>query len=108
MWFLKLIVFADAVLDACLTAGVTICISKLSGMIHPYYLYILFSIMSLVIMIKYLSPSHRMRSLAEGNDDDATVADLASLVVDIICCLVLAINAAILLYQLFNHFYMAA
>ena len=57
MWFLKLIVYVDAVLDACLTAGVTICISKLSGMIHPYYLYILISIMSLVIMIKYLSPS---------------------------------------------------
>ena len=79
MWFLKLIVYVDAVLDACLTAGVTICISKLSGMIHPYYLYILFSIMSLVIMIKYLSPSHRIRSLADGNDD-ATAADLASLV----------------------------
>lgn len=107
MWFLKLIVFADAVLDACLTAGVMICISKLSGMIHPYYLYILMSMMSLVIMIKYLSPSHRMRSLADG-DDDATAADWASLVVDIICCLVLAINAAILLYQLFNHLYMHA
>ena len=79
MWFLKLIVFADAVLDACLTAGVMICISKLSGMIHPYYLYILLSIISLVIMIKYLSPSHRIRSLADGNDD-ATAADLASLV----------------------------
>lgn len=107
MWFIKVIVFADAVLDACLTAGVTICISKLSGMVHPYYLYILLSIISLVIMIKYLSPSRRMRSLADG-DDDATAADWASLVVDIICCLVLAINAAILLYQLFNHLYMAA
>lgn len=107
MWFLKLIVYVNAVLDACLTAGVMICISKLSGMIHPYYLYILLSIMSLVIMIKYLSPSHRIRQFADG-DDDATAADWASLVVDIICCLVLAINAAILLYQLFNHFYMAA
>lgn len=107
MWFLKLIVFADAVLDACLTAGVTICISKLSGMIHPYYLYILMSIMSLVITIKFLSPSSRMRQFAE-DADDATVAGWVSLVVDIICCLVLAINAAILLYQLFNHLYMYA
>lgn len=108
MWFLKLIVYVGVVLDASLTAGVMICISKLSGMIHPYYLYILMSIMSLVIMIKYLSPSSRIRQFADGDDDDATVADWASLVVDIICCLVLAINAAILLYQLFNHLYIAA
>ena len=105
MWFLKLIVYVNVVLDACLTAGVMICISKLSGMIHPYYLYILLSIISLVIMIKYLSPSSRIRQFADG---DATAADWASLVVDIICCLVLAINAAILLYQLFNHLYIAA
>ena len=107
MWFLKLIVYVEAVLDACLTAGVMICISKLSGMIHPYYLYILLSIISLVIVIKYLSPSSRMRQFADG-DDDATAADWASLVVDIICCLVLAINVAILLYQLFNHLCMHA
>lgn len=107
MWFLKLLVYVGVVLDACLTAGVMICISKLSGMIHPYYLYILLSIISLIIMIKYLSPSSRIRQFADG-DDDTTAADWASLVVDIICCLVLAINAAILLYQLFNHLYIAA
>ena len=107
MWFLKLIAYVGVVLDACLTAGVMICISKLSGMIHPYYLYILLSIISLVIMIKYLSPSSRIRQFDDG-DDDVTAADWASLVVDIICCLVLAINAAILLYQLFNHLYIAA
>lgn len=50
MWFLKLIVYVNVVLDACLTAGVMICISKLSGMIHPYYLYILLMSFKRILM----------------------------------------------------------